>query len=118
MSKRPWKITQSFKKNKFKLRKFNEPLTPIKRNKNWSSYQFEPYKENLINHQISEFPPSEKDKQILDLEKRLKEMEEKINEHKQPFVTDNKQSKSNGYDNEYNDTTAKTNGTSVFKKTK
>ena len=64
MSKRPWKITQSFKKNKFKLRKFNEPLTPIKRNKNWSSYQFEPYKENLINHQISEFPPSEKDKQI------------------------------------------------------
>lgn len=63
-------------------------------------------------------PLDEKDKQILDLEKRLKEMEEKINEHKQPFVTDNKQSKSNGYDNEYNDTTAKTNGTSVFKKTK
>ena len=63
-------------------------------------------------------PLDEKDKRILDLEKRLKEMEEKINEHKQPFVTDNKQSKSNGYDTEYNDTAAKTNGTSVPKKTK
>lgn len=63
-------------------------------------------------------PKDEKDLAIERLQNKLKEMEGKINEYEQHSISNTKQSKSNGYDNEYNDTTTKTNGTSISKKTK
>ena len=54
-------------------------------------------------------PLDEKDKRILELEKRLKEMEDKINyEYSEPIKPINVKSKSNTNDNEYDDTTTTT----------
>ena len=45
-------------------------------------------------------PLDAKDKRILELENKLKEMEDKINEHSKPSSTNNKQQKSISNDNE------------------
>lgn len=45
-------------------------------------------------------PLDAKDKRILELENKLKEMEDKINEHSKPSSTNNKQQKSVSNDNE------------------
>lgn len=63
-------------------------------------------------------PKDEKDLAIERLQNKLKEMEGKINEYEQHSISNTKQSKSNGYDNEYNDTTTKAVGSSISKKTK
>lgn len=55
-------------------------------------------------------PLDEKDKKILDLETKLKEMENKINEYSKSTITNTKQSKSISNDNGNNDTTTATNG--------
>lgn len=63
-------------------------------------------------------PKDEKDLAIERLQNKLKEMEGKINEYEQYSISNTKQPKSNGYDNEYNDTTTKAVGSSISKKTK
>lgn len=73
---------------------------------------------NIVEQYEIVIPKDEKDLTIENLQNKLKEMEEKINEYQQFSSTNIKQSKSNVYDNEYNDTTTKTNGTSISKKTK
>ena len=55
-------------------------------------------------------PLDEKDKKILDLENKLKEMEGIINEHTKSISTNNKQQKSISNDNGNNDTSAATIG--------
>jgi hypothetical protein len=55
-------------------------------------------------------PLDEKDKKILDLETKLKEMESRINEYSKSTITNTKQSKSISNDNGNNDTTTATNG--------
>lgn len=55
-------------------------------------------------------PLDEKDQKILDLETRLKEMEERINEYSKPYESVNDEQKSNSNDNEYDDTPATANG--------
>lgn len=55
-------------------------------------------------------PLDEKDKKILDLENKLKEMEDKFNEYSKSTRTNTKQSKSISNDNGDNDTTTATNG--------
>lgn len=60
-------------------------------------------------------PLDAKDKKILELENKLKEMEEKINESAKFISTNYKQSKSDANDIEYNDTKSTTNGKKLSK---
>lgn len=55
-------------------------------------------------------PLDEKDKKILDLETRLKEMEERINEYSKSYESINDEQKSSSNDNGYDDTSTATNG--------
>ena len=64
-------------------------------------------------------PLDEKDKKILELEKRLKEMEDKVNvEHTEPIRTNDKQQQSNANVDGNVESTTKANGGTVSKSTK
>lgn len=60
-------------------------------------------------------PLDEKDKKILDLEKRLKEMEIKINDYSKPIIADDKQQQSNAINDEPVKSTTKANSKSISK---
>lgn len=60
-------------------------------------------------------PLDEKDKKILDLEERLKEMEIKINEYSKPIIADDKQQQSNAINDEPVKSTTKANSKSISK---
>lgn len=60
-------------------------------------------------------PMDEKDKKIFELEKRLKEMEDKINEHTEPIRTDDVEQKSNANDDGNVKSTTKTSSKSISK---
>ena len=63
-------------------------------------------------------PLDEKDKKIIELENRLKEMEEKINEYAKPSITNDECQKSNADVNGYDNTSTEAIGKSVPKPTK
>lgn len=63
-------------------------------------------------------PLDEKDKKILELENKLKEMEVKINEHTEPIRTNDEQQQSNANDDGTIKSSTKTSSKSISKSTK
>ena len=63
-------------------------------------------------------PLDEKDKKILELENKLKEMEVRINEHTEPVRTNDEQQQSNANDDGIIKSTTKTSSKSISKSTK